>query len=127
MRTGTPLCPVAMLECYMHMADISGTQNRSLFRAIVNTKKGQKLRESGAISYTRVRELILEKLSAIGLDPKRFGLHSLRSGGASAAANAGVPDRMFKRHGRWCSENAKDGYVKDSLEERLLVSQKLGL
>ena len=126
-RTGTPLCPVAMLERYMCMADMSGTQNRSLFRAIVNTKNGQKLRESGAISYTRVRELILEKLSAIGLDPKRFGLHSLRSGGASAAANAGVPDRMFKRHGRWRSENAKDGYVKDSLEERLLVSQKLGL
>ena len=72
-------------------------------------------------------KLILEKISAIGLDPKRFGLHSLRSGGASAAANAGVPDRMIKRHGRWHSENAKDGYVKDSLEECLLVSQKLGL
>ena len=74
-----------------------------------------------------MRELILEKLSAIGLDSRKFGLHSLRSGGASAAANAGVPDRMFKRHGRWRSENAKDGYVKDSFQERLLVSQKLGL
>ena len=40
-----------------------------------------------------------------------YGLHSLRAGGASAAANAGVPDRMFKRHGRWRSENAKDGYI----------------
>ena len=88
-------------------------------------KNGLKLRESGAISYTRVRELILEKLSAIGLDPKRFGLHSLRSRGASAAANAGVPDRMFKRLGRWRSENAKDGYVKDSLEERLLCHRNL--
>ena len=75
-----------------------------------------------------MRELVLEKLSALGLDTKQFGLHSLRSGGgASAAANAGVPDRMFKRHGRWRSENAKDGYVKDSLEERLSVSQRLGL
>ena len=34
---------------------------------------------------TRMRELVLEKLSAIGLDPKRFGLHSLRSGGEAAA------------------------------------------
>ena len=93
----------------------------------MNKKNSQKLRESNAISYTRVRDIILEKLSAIGLDPKRFDLHSLCSGGASAAANAGVPERMFKRHGRWRSENAKDGYVKDSLEERLLVSQKLGL
>ena len=33
---------------------------------------------------------ILQKLAALGLDPKQFGLHSLRSGGASAAANAAV-------------------------------------
>lgn len=69
----------------------------------------------------------LEKLEAIGLDKRQYGLHSLRSGGASAAALAGVPDRMFKRHGRWRSGNAKDGYVKDSLTNRLLVSQSLGL
>ncbi|KAL5497418.1 hypothetical protein EMCRGX_G013885 [Ephydatia muelleri] len=42
-------------------------------------------------------------------------MHSLRAGGATAAANAGVPDRLFKRHGRWKSESAKDGYVKDSV------------
>ena len=70
---------------------------------------------------------MLQKLTAIGLVSKQFGLHSLRSGGASAAVNAGVPDRMFKRHGRWRSKSAKDGYVKDSLEEHLMVSQKLGL
>ena len=51
----------------------------------------------------------------------------MRSGGATAAANANVPDRIFKRHGRWKSENAKDGYVKDSLENRLEVSRKFGL
>ena len=63
-------------------------------------------------------------LSAIGLDSKRFDLHT---GGDFAVANAGVPDQMFKRHGRWCSENAIDGDVKDSLKYRLLVSQYLGL
>ena len=70
---------------------------------------------------------MLEMLEAIGLDKKKFGLHSLRSGGASAAANAGVPDRCFKRHGRWKSENAKDGYIKDTLKERLSVSKSIGL
>lgn len=79
------------------------------------------------MSYTRVRELVLGMLSAIGLDHRQFGLHSLRAGGASAAANAGVPDRLFKRHGRWRSENAKDGYVKDRMEERLEVSRRIGL
>jgi len=36
----------------------------------------------------------------------------LRSGGVTATANAGVSDRLFKRHGRWKSENANDGYIK---------------
>ena len=33
---------------------------------------------------------------------------------------------MLKRHGRWSSESAKDGYIKDSVEERLKVSRSLG-
>ena len=55
------------------------------------------------------------------------GLHSLRAGGASAAANAGVNDRCWKRHGRWKSETSKDGYAADSLGRRLEVSKKFGL
>lgn len=38
-----------------------------------------------------------------------------------------MPDRLFKRHRRWCLESAKDGYVKDSLESRLQVVHSLGL
>ena len=49
-------------------------------------------------------------------------LHSLRIGGATKAANAGIKDRLFKRHGRWRSEQAKDGYVNDSISERLEVN-----
>ena len=76
------------------------------------TKNGEHLHSQGSLSYTHLRELFLSQL---GFDPKQFGLHSLHSGGSSAAANAGVPDRLFKQHGRWCSESAKDGYVKDSV------------
>ena len=46
-----------------------------------------------------MREAVLDMLSAVGLDKRKFGLHSLHSGGALAATNAGVPDRMFQRHG----------------------------
>ena len=69
----------------------------------------------------------MEGLSKIGLNPKLFGLHSLRSGGATSAANAGVPDRLFKRHGRWRSENAKDYCIKDDLKALLSVSLALGI
>lgn len=63
----------------------------------------------------------------LGYNVENLGIHSLRVGGAMAAANGGVPDRLFKRHGRWHSENAKDGYIEDSLEKRLLVSHQIGL
>lgn len=43
----------------------------------------------------RVRDIVLEKLSEPGLVRKQFGLHSLISGGASAAACVGVPDRLL--------------------------------
>ena len=126
-RTNSDICPVAMLQRYFRLADIRSDADKLLFRGLSSIKQGYRLRPSGGLSYTRVWELVLEKLKDLGLDPKQFDLHSLRSGGASAAANAGVPDRWFKRHGRWLSENAKDGYVKDKLEDRFSVTRSLGL
>lgn len=126
-RTRTSTCPVAMMERYVHMAEISTASSAKLFRGIVRSGNGEKLRRTGSLSYTRMREVFLAKLKSLGFDPKQFGLHSLRSGGATAAANAGVPDRLFKRHGRWRSETAKDGYVKDSMSALLSVSESLEL
>ena len=54
-------------------------------------------------------------------------MHSLRAGGATKAADTGVEDRLFKRHGHWKSESAKVGYVKDYLECHLGVSKGLGI
>ena len=48
-------------------------------------------------------------------------------GGASAAANAAVLDRLFKHHGCWRSELAKDGYVKDLVSSLMSVSESLNL
>ena len=126
-RTSTPTCPVAMLERYMATAGIASASDLFLFRGICKTKDGEKLRTSGCLSYTTVRELFRKKLVNLGHSPDGFGLHSLRAGGASAAAQAGVPDRLFKQHGRWSSETAKDGYVEDSTENRLSVSKNIGI
>ena len=51
------------------------------------------------------------------MDLQLFGMHSFRAGGATATANGGVPDHLFKRQDRWQSESAKDGYVRDSVEK----------
>ena len=126
-RTGELTCPVGMMEKYFSMGELEKTPKECVVRGIMVTKDGERLRKSGGLSYTRLRELLLSKISQLGFDPKLFGLHSLRAGGATAAANAGVPDRLFKRHGRWKSESAKDGYIKDSMQKRLKVSKQLGI
>ena len=86
--------------------------------------EGRPLR-STVISYSRAREVVLDIFSQLGPPDKLFGLHSLRSGGTTATANAGFSDRLFKRHGRWRSDKAKDSYVKDNLDALLSVSEKL--
>ena len=77
------------------------------------------------ISYSRIRENFVKVLKAANLDWRKYGLHSLRSGGPSLAAYNGVLDRLFKRHGRWKSDRAKDGYIEDSLESLLSVTKNL--
>jgi len=125
-KTGTVLCPVENLKKLIEWGELSG--NDYVFCNITSTKLGFKPRNvNKKMSYTNLRELFIEAIKPHVENVKKYCLHSLRSGGASAAANSGIRDRLFKRHGRWVSENAKDGYVKDNIEERLLVSQSLGI
>ena len=65
------------------------------------------------------------ELGKEGLDSTRFGIHSLCSGGASAPAALGVPDRLFQRHGGWRSEKARNNYIKESLHSLLLVTKSI--
>ena len=46
----------------------------ALFRSIIATKQGARLRESGKMSCTRTRKLALSTLSSIGLDKSRYGV-----------------------------------------------------
>ena len=117
-------CAVAMMNRYLDRAWLS--YDSPLFCQLSKTKCGHKLRSKG-LSYSKLRELVLEALKVIVPDISAIGTHSLRSGGATAAANAGVPDRLFKRQGRWAGQSAKDGYVQDSLSSRLSVSKALGI
>lgn len=70
---------------------------------------------------TPEQERFCYRLSATLALTVQFSLHSLRSGGATAASNNNVPDRLLKVHGRWASDKAKDGYIDDSIQKKLLV------
>ena len=47
------------------------------------------------ISYSTIRDYFKNSFKDIVTDISLFSTHSLRAGGASAAANAGVEDRLF--------------------------------
>ena len=127
--TGNDTCPVAMLSKYLSLAGLEDLNSDDclfkplLFRKSVNSYAIKK----GKLSYNRCREILHFALHEIGQDPKKFGLHSLRSGGASAAAALGVPDRLIKKQGRWKADASKDRYIKENLGNRLRVSSNLGL
>lgn len=127
-RAQSDLCPVRNLEMYFSWCGFSNESSEYIFRNMTKTKSGYRLRKTNKpLTYSRMRELFIEAFQSFVPDISKFGLHSLRAGGATACANSGVSDRLFKRHGRWRSESAKDGYIKDDLDARLLVSLKLGL
>ena len=128
-KTGTITCPIDMLDRYLKLAGTSENSVDLIFRSVSFCKStdSYKLRNSGQISNTGARDIVFSALKAVDLDKVELGLHSLWSSGASAAAAAGIDDRLFKKHGHWKSDKTKDGYVKENIDVRLSVSKNLGI
>lgn len=125
---GSNSCPVSILNKYLSSAGLLNMSGEYLFRPLSKTVSGHKLVcQNKPISYTTIREAFKSSFKNIVSDINQYSTHSLRAGGATAAANAGVGDRVFQRHGRWKSTSAKDGYVLDDIRARAEVSKKLGL
>ncbi|KAI8506506.1 hypothetical protein Bbelb_159330 [Branchiostoma belcheri] len=123
-QTHNNTCPVSLLRRFLRTSKSSG--HVKLFRRIANFRDNLSLR-CEPISYTRAREKVLLLLSSIGLDSSKYGLHSLRAGGASAATAMGIPDRLIAHHGGWRSVQAREGYILESESSVLSVSRSLGL
>jgi len=88
-----------------------------------------KLRGATRIARTRISARTLTNqlravLRDLGLDQDSFSLHSLRAGGATAAAAAHAPRQLIKMHGRWRSD-AVDRYIEVPLEDRLAISRSI--
>lgn len=127
-EAGGKLCPVSWIKHYLNLAEIQDKPEEYVFRAIRFYKSCGKYMLCGInkpISYTRARELLLEALEKVGIDSKGFGLHSLRSGGATTAAEKNVSERLIKIHGRWKSDYSRDNYIKDCIDNKLKVSNSL--
>ena len=82
-----------------------------MFHRISHTKKGFSLRKQ-RLSCTRDLEMVIKLLKGIGLKPELYGLHSMRSVGASLVAALGSLNCLIMHHRGWRSESSKNGYKK---------------
>ena len=123
-------CPVSILCRYIEAANLDLSSQLPLFRPLTKKKSGYSLR-NGKLSYTRCREIFKATLKDLGYGPRDYGLHSLRSGGATAVisndVSSSVSERLLKLHGRWKTDQAKDMYVLESESNRLSVTKYLGI
>lgn len=87
-------CPVSALSRYVQL---------------VKLEKGDPLYP---ITPQRFNKLFRCALEVSGFDPRQFSSHSLRSGGASTAADSGVPSWLIQRLGRWRSDCYKT-YIRE--------------
>ena len=55
------------------------------------------------LTSSRITEVLRECIRAVGKDPSSYSSHSLRIGGATAAAAAGVKPSLIQEMGRWRS------------------------
>ena len=83
-----------------------------------------------AIAYEQYMRYLSSWFSGVlGISPAEFrsqyGSHSCRSGGASAAANAGVSVEAWGQHGDWASFQSQRGYMALDEERILSVSRAI--
>ena len=92
---GSLLDPVRLMQRYfaLHPVSADAAATTPLFS-----------RGGRAITVREIRGMVQELMRRLGLDPRRYGAHSLRIGGATAALAAGMSPSTIRAAGRWSSE-----------------------
>lgn len=111
--TGSAVCPVCLflrlIRCRTPLLPSS---------AVYVLPSGQYL------TYSLLNSFIKKVIPLIGLDPKLYSSHSLRSGAATSAAEAGCQDNQIKRMGRWASD-AFTNYIRPTPANQAALSALL--
>ena len=92
------VCPVKLMRRYLELARVPppGT-NDVLFRPISGKGKSKHLVSvNKQISYATYRESFKRFFKEIVPDISKYSTHSMRAGGATLAANAGVPESQLQ-------------------------------
>ncbi len=99
-------CPVLALEEWLQEADI---HSGPVFRPI--NRHGQV--RNRRLSDRSVALIVKKAAESIGLDPRRFAGHSLRSGIATSAAMAGKDERSIMKQTRHKSTHMVRRYIRE--------------
>jgi integrase len=110
-KVGIPLgrskwCPVAALECWLEATRI---EHGPIFRRVDRHGRVSAERPSGEAVCLVVRE----RVAAAGYDPSSFSGHSLRSGLATSAVQAGVSTLKIRGQTGHASDAMLARYVRD--------------
>ena len=125
-RSGKDTCPVRVAERYFAALGDPSDCSLPVLRRLQVSKRGL-IPTSYPLSYSRTREIVLDAIKPFVPDISKYGLHSMRSGGASAAFNAQVPPFLISRQGRWSSDKARNKYLQIDSKSKLLASTSLGI
>lgn len=94
-------CPVNMMHKYVTLPEVSLSSTDFLFKPVFHMHGiTRSIYKNKKFSHTSTWENIISRLREVssGLN---LGLHSLGSGGATAAVTYSINKRCIKRHGRW--------------------------
>jgi hypothetical protein len=98
-RSGTKfLCPVD--AAFILKSNASSLDLKPEDPLCMTLKNGRKT----PVRATQVARIVKQAAAVLGLDPRNFGSHSLRSGGATAMFRGNVSKTAIKLFGRWSSD-----------------------
>ena len=119
----SPSSPASLLRKYLGRVGLSLGMNHFLFCPLKPT--GSSLSASNrSLSYSSFRELVQKSIAKVGLDPKEYGTHSGRAGGATSLASK-IPEHELLVSGRWKDARSIRSYVQLSDEHRLKTNSLL--
>ena len=113
-----------LLSRYLEKGRLKIGDNTFLFGAIKNSTEGEYVDGKSPLSYGTCLEMVKAAVKAQGVNPKKFGTHSARSGGASTLATKVTPFELMMT-GRWADARSIRNYVEVPEERRMEISKHL--
>jgi hypothetical protein len=137
---GGPACPVRLVTRLLEQGEYRRQPQAAeedvgpLLRTVQHTAAGGRLqRVTGSLqapvrsmSYEAFRARLAAMCAEVGIN-KRITPHSMRIGGNSAAAEAGVPVELRMAHGRWLSPQMVGLYTRRTVDSAIGLTRQMGL